>query len=160
MFYAREVTIKHARKFSNDLRPVFPGYVFIRFALTQRNWRKINSTLGVNKLISFKEGLPARIPEALIADFKIDAIKNILKAVNDWQSGETARVVSGVFFRFHIVQIDELLTGDRIRLLFEYMGQNKKIEVSSEALERLYLNKLTSNIFNFLKLIFNARYKL
>ena len=134
----RKVTIKHARKFSNDLRPVFPGYIFIRFALTQGNWRKINSTLGVNKLISFKEGLPTRIPEALIAGLQDRCDKkNILKPINDWQSGETARVVSGVFSDF-IVQIDELLTGDRIRLLFEYMGQNKKIEVSSNALERLF----------------------
>ena len=76
----REVTIKHARKFSNDLRPVFPGYVFIRFALTQRNWRKINSTLGVNKLISFKEGLPARIPEALIAGLQDRCDKKYLKS--------------------------------------------------------------------------------
>ena len=48
------------------LTPIFPGYIFIKFGLDNGDWRKINSTLGVNRLISFHEGRPAKIPEALI----------------------------------------------------------------------------------------------
>ena len=65
----RNVTIRHARKLSAGTRPIFPGYIFIKFGLGNDDWRKINSTLGVNKLISFNKGVPAQIPELLIEGF-------------------------------------------------------------------------------------------
>ena len=50
----RRKTVRHARQMRDVLRPVFPGYLFIKFGSQRADWRKINSTLGVNKLISFE----------------------------------------------------------------------------------------------------------
>ena len=133
----RKVTVRHARKLSTGLRPVFPGYIFIKFGLDYRDWRIINSTLGVNRLISFREGRPAQIPDALMSGFisRCDD-KHILKPISDWKTGEQARLVSGPFADF-IGQVDELVSGDRVRLLFKFMEQYKSLEVSSAAIERL-----------------------
>ena len=133
----RKVTIRHSRKLDTALRPIFPGYIFIKFGLENGNWRKINSTLGVNRLISFHEGHPAHIPEALIEGFMARCDEqHKLKPINDWKAGERARLVSGPFADF-IGQVEELVSSDRVRLLFKFMEQYKSLEVSSAALERL-----------------------
>lgn len=133
----RKVTIRHARKLSNGLRPVFPGYIFIKFRLDTGDWQKINSTLGVNKLVSFHEGRPALIPEALIEGFMARCDdQQILLPISDWKKGEKARLVTGPFSDF-VGHVEELISGDRVRLLFNFMEQYKSVEISSAALERL-----------------------
>lgn len=133
----REVTVRHARKLSVGLRPVFPGYIFIKFGLDNADWRKINSTLGVNRLISFHEGRPAQIPDALIEGLMARCDdKHMLKPISDWKTGEKARLVSGPFSDF-VGQVEGLVSGDRVRLLFKFMEQYKSLEMSSAALERL-----------------------
>ena len=133
----RKVTLRHARKLTAGLRPVFPGYIFIKFGLDNAEWRKINSTLGVNRLISFHEGRPAQIPEALMAGFMARCDdQHMLKPISDWKTGDTARLISGPFADF-IGEVEELVSSDRVRLLFKFMEQYKSVEVSSAALERL-----------------------
>ena len=133
----RKVTIRHARKLSVGLRPVFPGYIFIKFGLDSGDWRKINSTLGVNKLISFHEGRPSKIPEALMEGFitRCDD-QHMLKPISNWEAGDNARLIAGPFADF-IGQVEGLVSDDRVRLLFKFMEQYKSVEVSSAALERL-----------------------
>ena len=133
----RKVTIKHARKLNATLRPIFPGYIFIKFGLDNTDWRKINSTLGVNRLISFNEGRPAKIPDALMEGFiaRCDD-QHILKPISDWKVGDNARLIAGPFADF-IGQVDELISADRVKLLFKFMEQYKSVEVSSTTLERL-----------------------
>ena len=133
----REVTVRHARKLSVGLRPVFPGYIFIKIGLDDAEWRKINSTLGVNRLISFHGGRPAQIPDALMEGFMARCDdQHMLKPISDWKTGEKARLVSGPFADF-IGQVEELVSSERVRLLFKFMEQYKSLEVSSAALERL-----------------------
>ena len=133
----RKVTVRHARKLTAGLRPIFPGYIFIKFGLDNGEWRKINSTLGVNKLISFHEGRPAQIPEALMEGLieRCDD-QHMLKPTNDWKAGEKVRLVDGPFANF-IGQVEELVSGDRVKLLFKFMEQYKSLEASSVTLERL-----------------------
>ena len=133
----REVTVRHARKLSVGLRPVFQGYIFIKFGLDNSDWRKINSTFGINRLISFNGGRPAQIPDALMEGFMARCDdQHILKPISDWKTGEKARLISGPFADF-IGQVEELVSGDRVRLLFKFIEQYKSLEVSSSALERL-----------------------
>lgn len=133
----RNVTVRHSRKLMSTLRPVFPGYIFIRFSLDNENWRKINSTLGISRLISFNEGRPSKIPEGLIEGFKTrcDA-KNILEPISNWREGDKARLVAGPFSDF-IGQVEGIVSSDRIRLLFKFMETYKSVEVSKCHLERL-----------------------
>ena len=60
-------TVRHARQLKNVLRPVFPGYLFIQFGADRADWRKINSTFGVARLVSFEQSVPATVPEELMA---------------------------------------------------------------------------------------------
>lgn len=133
----RKETVRHARKLSTVLRPVFPGYIFIKFDLDNRNWKKINSTHGVNRLISFQERFPAQMPAGLIEGFKARCDdQHILIPKSDLEKGDKVRLISGPLSDF-IGQVEALVSGERVRLLFEFMEQYKIVEVSSGDLERL-----------------------
>ena len=62
----QDVTQRHSTKFVQQRRPLFPGYMFVSFALDTAPWRKINSTVGVARLVSF-DGQPKALPPDLIA---------------------------------------------------------------------------------------------
>ena len=47
-------TVRHARKLKNVLRPVFPGYLFVRFGADNSDWRKINSILVLHAWSALK----------------------------------------------------------------------------------------------------------
>ena len=60
----------------------------------------------------------------------------MLKPISDWKLGQKARLVSGPFADF-IGQVEELVSDERVKLLFNFMEQYKSVEVSTDALERL-----------------------
>ena len=81
------VTTRHAHKFKETLKPIFPGYLFVRFGADRSDWRKINSTLGVARLISFESSKPAFVPEKLIAGLKRDVTrKSVFSLRVIWKS--------------------------------------------------------------------------
>lgn len=132
-----KVTVRHARKLNLKLRPIFSGYIFIKFGLDNEDWKKINSTLGISRLISFGGSRPAQIPGALMDGFiaRCDDQQK-LKPISDWKTGEKASLISGPFTEF-VGQVEELLSGDRVRLLLRFMENYKTVDISSSDLERL-----------------------
>lgn len=132
-----ELTMRHGQKFSNKVLPVFPGYLFVRFGAERTDWRKINSTLGVARLVSFKVSSPAAVPEKLIAGLmaRCDKAGHLLPA-DDYEAGQRVKLISGPFAGF-IGDIEAMLGDDRIRMLYEFMGQKSHIDISARDLERL-----------------------
>ncbi len=43
----RRKTVRHARKTTVVLAPVFPSYIFVALDVTQPRWRSVNGTFGV-----------------------------------------------------------------------------------------------------------------
>ena len=130
-------SVRHARQLTDVFRPVFPGYLFIRFGQNRADWRKINSTFGVSRLVSFEESRPAPVPQALMNGLqaRCDA-KNCLQSPDDLKIGEQVRMVSGAFAGF-VGEIEKLIGEDRIRLLYEFMGQKSHIDIDKGNLEKL-----------------------
>ena len=130
-------TVRHARQMREVLRPVFPGYIFIRFGAVRSDWRKINSTFGVSKLISFETGKPAPVPDALMAGLRARCdFEHVLQPLDDLQAGEQVRMLSGAFADF-IGEIETFVANDCVRLLFDFMGQATKLDVPRVDVERL-----------------------
>lgn len=60
--------LRHAGRTQNALRPLFPGYVFVRLNPDRSQWRSITSTIGIRTLIKFGDRLgvlPLRFIEGL-----------------------------------------------------------------------------------------------
>ena len=131
------MTIRQGQKFAEQLKPVFPGYMFVRFGAERTDWRKINSTLGVARLISFETSKPAVVPEKLIAGLMARCDKDDhLQPPNDLEIGERVKLVSGPFAGF-VGEVETFIGDDRVRMLYEFMGQSSHLDVTQEHLERL-----------------------
>lgn len=133
----RRKTVRHARQMKDELRPVFPGYLFIRFGAERSDWRKVNSTFGVSQLVSFEKNLPAPVPDALIEGLRsrCDA-SHILQPLDDLQSGEKVKMQSGAFADF-VGEIETFVAEDCVRLLFDFMGQVTRVDVPRSDVERI-----------------------
>lgn len=130
-------TVRHARQLKNVLRPVFPGYLFVEFGAERSDWRKINSTFGVSKLISFEAGTPAPVPDALMAGLRARCDNHhVLQPLDDLHSGERVRMLSGAFADF-VGEVEAMVANDCVRLLFELMGQATRVDVPLGDVERI-----------------------
>ena len=133
----RRKTVRHARQMREVLRPVFPGYLFIRFGAERSDWRKINSTFGVSRLISFEKALPSPVPDALMAGLRARCdTAHVLQPLDDLQTGEKVKMLAGAFAEF-VGEIETFVANDCIRLLFDFMGQTTRVDVPREDVERI-----------------------
>ena len=48
-----DITLQRLSRFIDTTKPLFPGYMFIKFDRAETEWHKINSTYGVSRLITF-----------------------------------------------------------------------------------------------------------
>jgi transcription antitermination factor NusG len=66
----RHKTVRHARRLSTVEAPFFPRYLFIVLDLAHHQWRSVNGTFGVSRLVmrgDQPDPLPRGVVEALIA---------------------------------------------------------------------------------------------
>lgn len=90
-----EVTTRKANKLTEARRSLFPGYLFVSFDPRSVRWRTVNSTLGVNRLISFSENHPAQVPPALMLSLekRCDASGKLLPPAM-LEAGKIVRIVN------------------------------------------------------------------
>lgn len=133
----RETSTRHARRVQTKLKPIFSGYIFIRFGDDRADWRKINSTLGIARLVSFEKNTPAPVPDALMAGLRARCGEDgQLLPMTDLKIGERVKLVAGAFVSF-VGEIEDLVNENRVRILFEFMGQKTRVDAEPAALERL-----------------------
>ncbi|MDO8982390.1 transcription termination/antitermination protein NusG [Cypionkella sp.] len=115
-------------KFVSELRPLFPGYIFVGVHAGGQCWRAINSTYGVSRIVAFCEH-PARVPSAFVADLmrRCDAEGRLLPPPQ-LAPGDRVRVISGSFANF-LAEVDTITPDQRIWVLLDLMGRSLRIEL-------------------------------
>ena len=97
-------------------------------------WRKINSTIGVSRLVSF-EGKPKPLPLQLVSGLMLrcDASGTLLqpKSLN---IGDSVELLTGPFANF-IATVDNIDPEQRIWVLMDFMGQQTRIQVTTDQLQ-------------------------
>ena len=130
----QKITRRKASRFVSDLKPLFPGYMFVSVNSELAPWRPINSTIGVSKLVSF-EGKPKPLPLQLISGLMLrcDASGELLppKSLNE---GDSVEMLTGPFANF-IATVDTIDPEQRIWVLMDFMGQKTRIQVSADQLQ-------------------------
>lgn len=122
----------------NELRPLFPGYLFVRFDPSTNGWTAINSTRGVSRLILNDPRRPIPLPEGLMRTLhdRCDPDENYTTA-EDLEIGDEVRVLTGPFAEL-VTRIEALPGAERVGVLIELMGR----EVRS-SLPRAHVTKVT-----------------
>ena len=124
-------TSKSRSKFSTNIKPLFPGYMFVRVDLYGKPWQKVNSTLGVSRLIC-QDGIPTRVPEEIIAALmsRCDSSGKLLPP-KSLTNGDSVKVISGALANF-VASVETFDSEHRIWVLMEIMGQTTRVQVASD----------------------------
>lgn len=121
--------------FATVMKPLFPGYLFVRIAPDSGLIGAVNSTLGVARLVCFGSS-PARVPQPVIR-----ALQNrcdpdgALLPEGAFEGGEQVRLATGPFASF-IAKVECAAADQRAWLLLDLMGREARIAVPSNALRR------------------------
>lgn len=117
-----ERIIRHARKSKRVLRPLFPGYLFINLDVETAQWRSINGTIGVNRIVSFGQG-PAPVAAQFIAALQhIEANEGLVVANGEaLLPGQDVEILSGPMAGT-IAKLLSLEAGDRVTILMNMLG--------------------------------------
>lgn len=130
----QKITRRKASRFVSDLKPLFPGYMFVSVNSELAPWRSINSTIGVSKLVSF-EGKPKPLPLQLISGLMLrcDA-SGVLLSPKSLRAGDSVEMLTGPFANF-IATVDTIDPEKRIWVLMDFMGQKTRMQVTADQLQ-------------------------
>jgi transcription elongation factor/antiterminator RfaH len=118
----RRKMLRHARRMTMIEAPLFPRYLFVVFDPQRDQWRRINSTFGVSRLIMRGEvphPVPDGITEALIA-VTIDG--GIIDLAAKLQEGSPVRVMAGPFAD-QLAMLEQLNDSGRACILLDILGR-------------------------------------
>ena len=127
-------TSRKLSRFINISKPLFPGYMFIKFDKAESEWHKINNTYGVSRLITFNsilKSIPTRFIESLMKRY--DSSGKLIP-IEKLKKGDQVTVLTGPFASF-IATVEKYEGDQRIWLLMNFMGRKTKIITPSDALK-------------------------
>lgn len=125
----RQKTVRHARRLTRVLAPFFPRYLFVALDLTRDQWRSVNGTFGVARLVMQGDQpapVPSGIVEAMVASADEDGV---LQLRQNLRIGAPVRLAAGPFAE-RLAILDRLDDSGRIRVLLDMLG--RQVFVSTE----------------------------
>jgi transcriptional antiterminator RfaH len=130
-------TVRGATQFKEKNRQLFPGYCFVKMNPTSGDVRKLNATYGISRLVSFGTSRISIIPTPLIMALqsRCDDM-NYLIEPSSLAVGDEVRILSGAFAEF-VGTVETISKSDRLRILFNFMGQKSHADISQQNLEKL-----------------------
>ena len=126
----RHKTVRHARKMRTVEAPFFPRYLFVALDLARHQWRSVNGTFGVSRLVMRGEAphpVPRGVVEALIA--AADA-RGILRLGDKLRIGGPVRLMAGPLAE-QLAILDHLDDAGRVRVLLEILGRQVAISTGA-----------------------------
>jgi transcriptional antiterminator RfaH len=130
----QDSTSRKVSRFINSAQPLFPGYMFVSFKITEFEWHKINNTYGVSRLVTFNS-TPKPIPTAFINNLmKRYSLSGKLLPIKKLNKGDQVKILNGPFANF-IATVEKYETDQRIWILMDLMGRKTKIKSSTDTLQ-------------------------
>lgn len=117
----------------STLRPMFPGYVFVSFNVAGGFWRKIQSTYGITRLVSFSKE-PAAVPLDIVSQLMLrcDAAGKLLPP-KLLKPGDQVRLTTGPLADF-VATIENIAPDRRVWVLMDIMGGQTRVAVGADQL--------------------------
>ncbi len=130
----RQKTIRHARKLSRGEAPFFPRYFFIVLNLARDQWRSVNGTFGVSRLVMQGGDQPHPVPRAVVEALIAAAdARGVLQLARNLQIGGPVRLMAGPFAE-QIAILDQLDDSGRVRVLLDILGRQVTIRTAANNL--------------------------
>jgi transcriptional antiterminator RfaH len=128
-------TLRTTNKFKSVSRPLFPGYVFVSLNTADAQWRAINSTVGVTKLVSFG-GKPAAVPRGFVEQIALGCdAQGFLLPPEELAPGDSVLIKTGPFAGT-LAEVERTDPNQRVWILLDLLGQRARLQVERNALNR------------------------
>ena len=114
----------------HPIKPLFPGYLFLRAEQSSAIWGKIRSTRGVKGLLQFG-GQHARVDHELISD--LQGRYEYMTDHADFVKNQKVRLASGPF-RDYIAIFDQKDGDKRAIILLQLLNQQQRLLVELKEL--------------------------
>ena len=125
------ITRRQSDRFVGAKQLLFPGYIFVGFEKDLSPWRSINSTYGVNRLVSFRSGEPEQVPNSLITGLKSRCgDDDVICPELDLTPGSKVRFTSGPFADF-VASIETIEPNQRAWILMDMKGSTLRMTASA-----------------------------
>jgi transcriptional antiterminator RfaH len=122
--------VRHARRTLDVLRPLFPGYLFVRVNPDLQRWRPILATYGVRKLVCCGDR-PGFLDEGFVEGLKAREIGGaIVRPASSYEAGQQVKMVGGAFDGV-IATILECDEKDRLVVLMNLLNRSTKVRVDA-----------------------------
>jgi transcriptional antiterminator RfaH len=130
-----EVTQRRAGRFMQVRQPLFPGYVFVPLNPVAGQWRAVNSTYGISRLVRLG-GYPAPVPDGLIAELRrrCDPVGRVLPQ-ETLEAGDPVRVTEGPFADL-VGRVLAAAPDHRIWVLLDLLGGTIRVSLDPKQLKR------------------------
>lgn len=90
---AQEVSQRRSGRLSSAMRPLFPGYLFVRIPPSRQDWRAINNTYSISRIVALQNGHPTEFPSDLMLALRARTdFKGRLQAPDDLVAGKRVRI--------------------------------------------------------------------
>jgi transcription elongation factor/antiterminator RfaH len=125
-------TIRSGRRVKTELRPHFPGYVFVQLDLGWDPWRSVDSTIGVRSLVKAGDR-PVAVPIGVIETLQDMTLDNgQIVFTSNLRPGGKVRFLTGPFAEM-IGALERLDAKGRVLVLLNLLG--RETLVASQATE-------------------------
>lgn len=129
----QEETKRAGDKFTTQMRPLFPGYLFVALDMLQGGWRAVNSTYGITRIVSLGNE-PTLVPLDLVSQLMLRCDREgKLLPPKLLTPGDEVMLTKGPFMNF-VATIESIAPDKRIWVLMELMGAQTRVAVSADHL--------------------------
>ena len=129
----QRVTRRFRKTFKEEIKPLFPGYMFVSFDPHHDLWRSISSTFGVSKLITFGNRLTP-LPIRLIKELKKRTETEHDLCLLKVKKGYNLKISRGPFADF-LAQVENIEAEKRVWVLLDLLGQKSRVRLNLKSLE-------------------------
>lgn len=117
-------------------KPLFPGYLFVRFDPAATGWQAIRSTRGVTRLLTTERLAPAPMPDGFVPALQAQCdADGLFLSADRMDPGDKVRISSGPFADL-IGRIEKLDGKGRLTVFLELLGQITRTEVEARRVVR------------------------
>ena len=138
--------VRHARRTLDVLRPLFPGYLFVRVNPDLQRWRPILATYGVRKLVCCGDR-PGFLDEGFVEGLKSREIGGaIVRPASSYEAGQQVKMVGGAFDGL-IATILECDEKDRLVVLMDLLNRPTKVRVDARCVTPAQARTPNANLY-------------
>lgn len=120
-------------KMITSASPLFPGYLFVALDTANGQWRQVNSTFGVSRILSIGKS-PAAVPTQLVNQLMQRCDESgLLLPPKVLEPSDSVIITRGPFANF-AAEVEKMAADSRVWVLMDLMGAKTRVAVPADQL--------------------------